>query len=144
MTTAHLVAVGMGGRDVLGCDVRSDLDLDGVIRAGMSPGVIDAVLESGRVEPNELHELVLSRRALAYRRETRHRLTPDESNRVARVVRAIVRAEEALGSPEKAYRWMRRENRGLIGKRPIDLLHSEAGARAVDRVLGRIEHGIFS
>jgi putative toxin-antitoxin system antitoxin component (TIGR02293 family) len=56
----------------------------------------------------------------------------------------MARAEEALGDSEKAHRWLGRENRALGGERPVALLDSDAGARAVERVLGRIEHGVFS
>jgi putative toxin-antitoxin system antitoxin component (TIGR02293 family) len=52
------------------------------------------------------------------------------------------RAEEAIGSPEKADRWMRKPNRALGGRRPIDLLDDEDSAREVDAVLGRIEYGL--
>ena len=59
-------------------------------------------------------------------------------------MRAIARAEVALDDREKAGRWMREPNRALGGTRPLDLLRSSAGARAVETVLGRIEHGTFS
>jgi putative toxin-antitoxin system antitoxin component (TIGR02293 family) len=47
-------------------------------------------------------------------------------------------------SPEVAARWLRRPNRALGGERPLDLLTSDAGARVVEQVLGRIEHGVYS
>jgi putative toxin-antitoxin system antitoxin component (TIGR02293 family) len=62
----------------------------------------------------------------------------------ARVARVTVRAEEALGDRAKAERWMRAPNRALGGARPLDLLESDGGMREVERVLGRIEHGVFS
>jgi putative toxin-antitoxin system antitoxin component (TIGR02293 family) len=58
--------------------------------------------------------------------------------------RVIARAEEALGDPGKADRWLHKMNAVLGGARPIDLLDTDAGARMVERVLGRIEHGIYS
>jgi putative toxin-antitoxin system antitoxin component (TIGR02293 family) len=74
----------------------------------------------------------------------RRKLSPAESDRLARVVRIIARAEEALGDRGKAHRWLRKANRALAGKRPLDLLASDAGARMVERILGRIEHGVYS
>ncbi|HLM68673.1 MAG TPA: MbcA/ParS/Xre antitoxin family protein [Longimicrobium sp.] len=58
--------------------------------------------------------------------------------------RITARAVVALGSADKAVRWMRKENRALDGSRPIDLIHTAAGVERVERVLGRIEHGIYS
>ncbi|HSM36587.1 MAG TPA: MbcA/ParS/Xre antitoxin family protein [Longimicrobiales bacterium] len=43
-----------------------------------------------------------------------------------------------------AARWLRKPNRGLDGKRPLDLLESDLGARVVERVLGRIERGLVA
>lgn len=40
-------------------------------------------------------------------------LSPSESDRLARVVRLISRAEEALEDREKAHRWLRKPNRAL-------------------------------
>ena len=54
-----------------------------------------------------------------------------------------MRAEQALGDEEKARRWLTRENRALGDAQPLALLDSDAGAEAVEQVLGRIEHGVY-
>ena len=87
---------------------------------------------------------MIPRRTLAHRKARRQRLTADESDRLTRVVRAVGRAAEALGSDERAGRWLRQPNRALDGHAPLDLLDSDVGARTVERVLGRVEHGVFS
>ena len=51
-------------------------------------------------------------------------------------------AEETFGSRDKAATWLRRPTRPLAGKRPLDLLDTDAGARQVEELLGRIAHGI--
>ena len=60
------------------------------------------------------------------------------------MVRLISRAQDALGSREKALRWLMKSNRALAGEVPLTLLASDAGALAVERVLGRIEHGVLA
>jgi putative toxin-antitoxin system antitoxin component (TIGR02293 family) len=142
--TAQVLAERLGGSEVLHREVKSDLDIAALVEKGLPLRVVDVVLESGLLDVNELYVLVVPRRTLAHRKEKQHTLSPEQSDRLARVVRAITRAEEALGDPEKATRWMRKENRALGGRRPLDLLASEAGTRMVDRVLGRIEHGVYS
>jgi putative toxin-antitoxin system antitoxin component (TIGR02293 family) len=106
--------------------------------------VVDEVIESGLLTAADIYELVLPRRTLAHRREKEQRLSPEESDRLARVVRILARSEQALGSTEHASSWLRKSNRALAGKRPLELLGSDAGARAVEKVLGRVEHGVFS
>jgi putative toxin-antitoxin system antitoxin component (TIGR02293 family) len=102
------------------------------------------VLRSGLFQPAELYAMVVPRRTLAHRKEKRQPLSPEQSDRLARMVRAADRAEEALGDRGKAARWLRQRNRALNQKRPIDLLESDVGARMVERALGRIEHGLYS
>jgi putative toxin-antitoxin system antitoxin component (TIGR02293 family) len=142
--TAESIAERLGGAKVLNREVRSDLDLAEAIHEGLSYQSLDHVLMSDDLEPNEAYELVGSRRTLMRKKKERTKLSPAESDRLARVVRIIARAEEALGDREKAHRWLRKANRALAGKRPLDLLDSDAGTRMVERILGRIEHGIYS
>lgn len=141
--TARGVAEKLGGKKVLKREVRSDLDLAEAIHHGLPTRAAEEVLRSGLLTPAELYGLVVPRRTLTHRREKRRPLTPEESDRLARVVRVAARAEEALGDGAKAARWLRKPNRALAGRRPIELLESDIGARMVERVLGRIEHGVY-
>ncbi|MEJ7811770.1 MAG: antitoxin Xre/MbcA/ParS toxin-binding domain-containing protein [Gemmatimonadaceae bacterium] len=142
--SAQRVAERLGGPGVLKTTVRSELDLARAIHDGLPIRVVDEVLGSGLLEPNELYALVIPRRTLAHRREKRQPLSPEESDRLTRVVRVLARTQEALGDDDKAARWMRTPNRALGGSSPIDLLDSDVGARMVEHVIGRIEHGVYS
>lgn len=142
--SATMVATMLGGEPVLRRNVQSDLDLAELIHEGLPTRVVDVVLKSGVLMVNELYQLVVPRRTLAHRKEKSQALSPEQSDRLVRVVRVTSRAKEALGDSEKAGRWLRKENRALGGKRPIDLLESDVGARMVERILGRIEHGVYS
>ena len=51
-------------------------------------------------------------------------------------------AEETFGSQEKAARWLRRPTVALDGEAPLDLLDTSEGSRAVETLLGRIDHGL--
>lgn len=140
--TAATVAARLGGRRVLKRDVRSELDLAALVRDGLPVEALAFIAKS--VAVGELYKLVGSPRTLQRKRAAGGKLSTDESDRLARVARLLVRAEEALGSGEKALHWLRRGNRALGGVRPLDALDSDAGSLAVERVLGRIEHGVFS
>ena len=142
--TARAVAEALGGKKVLKRQVRSDLDLLAAIQRGLPTRAVEEVLRSGLFEPGEVYELVVARRTLAHRKEKRQPLSPEQSDRLARVVRVADLAEDALGNRQKAARWLRKPNRSIQGKRPIDLLKSDIGARMVERALGRIEHGLYS
>jgi putative toxin-antitoxin system antitoxin component (TIGR02293 family) len=132
-----------GGEYVKRFDLRSELELARAVEAGLPTRAIDAAVKGGLLEPSDVYHFVVSKRTLQRRRDEK-RLNPQESDKLVRVVRAIARAEVALGDAGKAERWIRQPNRALQGRRPLDLLGSDAGARAVEKVLGRLEHGIFS
>jgi putative toxin-antitoxin system antitoxin component (TIGR02293 family) len=140
--TAHGVAERLGGRRVLKRVVESDFDLVEAIEGGLPVAAIESVIRDGTFSAGEIYELVLPRRTLTHRKEKRQPLTAGESDRLTRAVRLAARAEEAIGNAEKAARWLRKPNRALLGKRPLDLLESDVGARMVEQVLGRIEHGL--
>ena len=71
-------------------------------------------------------------------------LSPEESDRFARVLRLVALAEETFGDRDKARLWLRRPNRALEGRVPLDLLDTDGGARAVETILSRITHGVYS
>lgn len=129
---------------VHGYDLRTDLGVAKAIDTGVSTDAVEDVIRSGLVEPGVMYEFVVPRRTLAHRKAKDQRLTSEESDRLARVLRVYSRAEDALGDAERAHRWIMKANRALEGRTPLELLSSEAGARAVEKVLGRLEHGVFS
>lgn len=142
--TSEALARKLGGERVLRRDVHSEHDLVEAIHDGLPTRAVDEVLRAELLEPAELYRLVVPRRTLAHRKEKRQRLTPEQSDRLTRVVRVVARAEEALNDRAKAARWLRKPNRSLNGAKPIELLDSDIGARMVERVLGRIEHGVYT
>ena len=140
--TTQALAECLGGRQALGRDIRSDLDLDDAIRSGLPVKAVESVVKTGALRAPELHALVIPRRTLAHRKRRGGRLSSEQSDRLARVVRVVTSGEEAIGDGTRAARWLRKPNRALRGRRPLDLLASDVGARLVEQELGRIEHGL--
>lgn len=140
--TSQLLASYLGGPQALGREIRSDFDLDDAIREGLPLSTIESVVRGGTLRRSELDALVIPRRTLAHRKRLGRRLTTRQSDRLTRVVRVVARAEEAIGDSTKAQRWLRKPNRALQCKRPLDLAGSDVGIRVVEQLLGRIEHGL--
>lgn len=133
----------LGGPKTLKRTLSSDLDLVRAVADGLPIEALQHVLQSGDLEPAEAYALVVSRRTLLRRKQANKNLSADQSDRLAAIVQTIIRVEDALGDKAKAYRWLRKPNRSLKGKRPIDLLRTDCGTRIVEQALGRIEHGIY-
>jgi putative toxin-antitoxin system antitoxin component (TIGR02293 family) len=131
----------VAGVAVIGDEVGSGMDLVRLIRCGLPIGAVQFILDSGRLTPAELDEIVLPRKTLANRRRL-GTLTPEQSGRLVRVARVLAAAEEAFGSRDKAGAWLRRPTTALHGERPLHLLDTDEGAREVETLLGHIEHGI--
>lgn len=74
----------------------------------------------------------------------RERFRPDESERILRVASCFQRALEVLGDVQKARRWFSSPKRALGGRTPLELCDTGPGAEAVEHLLGRIEHGVFT
>src|SRR5690348_13730229 len=107
--TAAAVAAQLGGRRILKRDVRSELDLAALVREGLPAAALEFLLEQDWLAATDLYRLVGSPRTLQRKRAGRAVLSPEESDRLARVARVIVRAEDALGDREKARQWLRSE-----------------------------------
>lgn len=101
---------------------------------------LDAVLEAANIA--ELDERAVCQIRTIIVSARAERLLRAQSP--ALLARIEGRASDALGDSGKAWRWLRTHSR--MFKRPpiVELLEDEAGAANVERVLGRIEHGVLS
>jgi putative toxin-antitoxin system antitoxin component (TIGR02293 family) len=133
---AEALGVGEAG-------IRSELDLLDAVSRGLPTVAVDAVVHSGVLSADEADRLVIGRRALAARKTRGQDLTRDESDRLARIARVNAVALEQFGSAEKAGRWLRKANRALGGRVPLELLATGEGARVVEETIMRIAHGLF-
>jgi putative toxin-antitoxin system antitoxin component (TIGR02293 family) len=116
-------------------------DLIAAVRAGLPVSAVDDALASGRITAAELDRLAIPRKTLAHRR-AKGRLTPDQSDRLLRVLRILTEAEDTFADRTRAGLWLRRPTTVLGGEAPLDLLDTEIGARQVETLLGRIANGI--
>ena len=144
MVTAARVAETLGGYRVMKARVRTDGRLRDRVRAGLPYSAVKALADRLELPVGSLgNALKISARTLARRRRV-GRLSPDESDRLVRLGRIAAMAEQTLGDPDKASRWLRKPNRALGGVVPLEHLDTDVGAREVESILGRIEHGVYS
>jgi putative toxin-antitoxin system antitoxin component (TIGR02293 family) len=111
------------------------------VREGLPLAVVDQAISAGRITLAELDRLVLPRKTLDHRRKL-GALTPDQSDRISRLLRLIEEAEETFGEAGKAHRWLRRPSALLDNEAPLDRLDTDIGTRQVEAILGRISHGL--
>ena len=114
------------------------------IRAGLPMVEFEALQKLLGLGAEELAgHLTISRSTLIRRRKSR-RLDAQESDRLLRYARLYARAESTFGDTEAAQQWFKTPARALGYESPLHFAETEAGAREVENLLGRIEHGVFS
>jgi putative toxin-antitoxin system antitoxin component (TIGR02293 family) len=111
------------------------------VRQGLEISAVEAFVRSGAISYGEIYAIVMPRKTLSNRR-TVGTLTADQSDKLVRVGRIISKAETTFGSAEKAAQWLRRPTQPLNGEQPLRMLDTEAGARVVEELLLKIDHGI--
>jgi putative toxin-antitoxin system antitoxin component (TIGR02293 family) len=138
------IVAELGGKTVLGHSLHTKGQLRSAIREGFPPEVLEKVMDSTGLNLKELAaSLDLSPRSLQRRRQG-GRLAPYESDRLYRLARILALAKRAIGDDKTAARWLKRPNRALGGRSPLELIDTELGARSVEDVLGRIAWGGIS
>jgi putative toxin-antitoxin system antitoxin component (TIGR02293 family) len=145
MTAIEYVVDVLGGASVFkGRTVPTSTELRERIKRGLPYRSLESVRERLRLSvPEAASVLHMPPRTLARRRQTR-KLDGDESDRLYRIARVAAQAFAVFGAEDKAATWLRRPNRALNGELPIDLLDTDVGARQIEDILGRIEHGVVS
>ena len=134
------VARKLGGAAVLGADVHSQADLAMVVRGRLPLSTLKGLSEAGLSE-QEIERFVIPQRTRRHRAERNQPLTVEESDRAVRLVRIQSLAEETFGDASKANRWLRKELAELGSETPLTVAQTEAGARVIEVILGKIAWG---
>jgi putative toxin-antitoxin system antitoxin component (TIGR02293 family) len=79
------------------------------------------------------------------RRQSQGKLQPDESDRLWRASTIFSLAVDLFeGDIAAARKWMQSPQRDLGGETPLLFASTGVGAREVENLIGRLEHGVFS
>lgn len=130
----------LGGAAVLGADIRSQADLAMRVRRRLPLATLTGLSLAGLSE-DEIGRFVIPPRTRRHRAEKNQPLTVEESDRAVRLVRIQSLAEEAFEDADKANRWLRRQLAELGGETPLAVAQTEAGARVIETILGKIAWG---
>ena len=119
-------------------------DVVATVREGLPAERFDVLREMLGVSSGTLAEIVGITPSTLSRRRKRGTFDKDESERIFRVARLVARATGVLDGMENARKWLTEPARGLGGEPPLEFADTEPGAREVDRLLTRLEHGVYS
>jgi putative toxin-antitoxin system antitoxin component (TIGR02293 family) len=122
--------------------VETELELLDQVDNGLHIRLLELMIEEGLLTELEATRFI-SKRTLE-RRKSETKLKIEESDLIVRIARVCGYALEIFGTKEKASKWLHTPNKALKDKVPFDLLQTDLGARLVQTILGRIDHGIYS
>jgi putative toxin-antitoxin system antitoxin component (TIGR02293 family) len=122
----------------------SPADVVAMVRRGLPMEEFGALAAWLEISEEELAPLVGISRATLHRRKKTGQLEMPESERIVRIGRLMCRATEVLENEKAAREWLRTPAIAFRGESPLSYLDTEIGAREVENLLGRFEHGVFS
>jgi len=142
--SAKTIADVLGGRRVLGRNVRSMRELDGIVRDGIPKRALDTFI-STLAEPHKGADLSVSLRnkivpRATYQRTDRFNLQVGETTE--RLARLYALAVSIFESGEAATRFLMTPHPELEDRAPFDVALTEIGGREVEKVIERGLHGL--
>jgi len=131
--------------DILKINVTSYSDCDQLIREGIPWESVSEVKKSLKLKDEEVARILdMSERTLSRLRRSKKRLSASAGDRLYRLIRIFSLAREVFEDDKAARDWLQQPQVGLGGRIPLDFIRTEAGAREVEDLLGRMEYGIIS
>lgn len=119
-------------------------DIVATVREGLPTERFDVLRRLLDVSSGTLAEVVGITPSTLSRRRKRGTFDKDESERILRVARLVARAIDVLDGMENARTWLTEPARGLGGEPPLEFADTEPGAREVERLLIRLDYGVYS
>jgi putative toxin-antitoxin system antitoxin component (TIGR02293 family) len=115
------------------------------LEVGLSFHTLQAFESNSGIDVVSLATLIgIPDRTLA-RRKAAGRLAPEESERLLRISTIFEKAVGLFeGDAEAAIHWLTTPKKALNGQQPLQYSRTEPGAREVENLIGRVEHGVFA
>jgi putative toxin-antitoxin system antitoxin component (TIGR02293 family) len=135
----------LGGRKAVGARPTTAAEWQRLIEEGIPVTSAEALKRTIAVPDQLLAALLgISAKTLSRARAGQGRLDPVASDRLFRVARIGALAIEVLEDEARAVSWLKRPQIGLGGRTPLALLTTDVGRDQVEKLLLRIEHGVYT
>jgi len=131
--------------ELIGVKVKNPVELVKHVEKGLAFTAVEALQRQMDLATKEMARLLDIKFRTFLRRKEAGRLQPAESDRVLRASRLFALAQDLFeGDQEAARGWLMKPQRALGGAIPLEIAKTEVGAREVERIIGRLEHGVFT
>jgi putative toxin-antitoxin system antitoxin component (TIGR02293 family) len=131
----HVQSIGIKSKNI------DDLILK--VKDGLPIGSFEKLRKRLGVSDHFLSQIVNIPKRTLTRRKQQGRLNTQESEKVLRIARLYDKALEVFEDEQAAEKWLKKPARGLGEVIPLIYAKTELGAQEVEKLLVRIEHGVF-
>jgi putative toxin-antitoxin system antitoxin component (TIGR02293 family) len=115
------------------------------VRRGLPFRSYERLARGTAMSRERLLELLDIPRRTLLRRKASGRFAPDESDRLLRAARVVASALALFdGDRDAALEWLGKPQLAFGGAIPLEMAQTEIGAREVETLAYRLEHGVYS
>ena len=115
-----------------------------MVRGGLPFAMFDELAGAVGGSQRELAAIIGIPATTLARRKRSGMLTPSESDRLVRIARLEAMAVAMMrGNASAAGQWLRTPHDLLDRETPLERASTETGARDVELLIGRLQHGVF-
>lgn len=136
MIQAAEVASILGGKDILHKNVKSNFDLINLVEEGFPKSSTKRIIKILGSTEGMYHYIPEG----TYKK--RKKFSTTESEILERLARIIATAIYVFKNEEQAKVYLHSSSPLFLGKTPLDLLHTELGAKEVEEALWKIYYGL--
>jgi len=135
----------LGGKAAIAAEPTTTTEWVARIRSGLPAASALAFKAALGLTNEELASVLgVSPRTVARLDPAKSHLDPVSGDRLVRSARLYAIAADVLEDAPAAARWLKSPQRALGGAVPLELAQTDVGSRAVEALLGRMEHGVFT
>lgn len=114
------------------------------VKSGLPVERFDRLKELLNLPVEELLRIIGISTSTLARRRKQHTFKTQESDRLARLAQLLEHTIDTLGNVDRARDWFKSPKKALSGHSPLEYSDTEQGAREIEKLLIRLDHGVFS
>jgi putative toxin-antitoxin system antitoxin component (TIGR02293 family) len=115
-----------------------------IANRGVPLSALEEFAAHSGISIKELLDVVIPARTLKHRRQRKEPLSPDESDRLARVALIYGLAVKVFDDPTDGREWLTFPIDRFQGKTALEMLRTDSGGRKVEEMLYQIDEGVFA
>lgn len=130
---------------LLGMQTFDTKELLNIVSKGLRMEACEHLQRNFDLETRTMAQLLQTPSRTFARRKQEGALLPRESDRLLTVTRVLARALDLFeGDRDAALRWLKVAQPSLVDQTPIEALSTEIGTVEVERLIDRLEQGVYA